>query len=125
MRDDEYPADKAARYGVNVHDTHTVGETNALRESVDHSVTVFWSHPDLVKILRFRLIGASWEFPFWDVSYCYGELKDGSRVLVGLPFRQLPRFGWKKKIVEYAIEDKVHAKNLGMFDPDVLSTLAG
>lgn len=125
MRDDEYPADKAARYGVHVHDTLTLGETKALRESVDHGRRVSWTHPDLAKIIRFRLIGASYEYPYWDVSYVYGEMKDGSRVLVVLPFHRLPRFGWKRKVVEYALEARVHAKRLGMFDDNVVSTVAG
>lgn len=125
MKDHEYPADVAARYGVQVHDTLTVGETRALRESVDHGRTVYWSDPTLRKILRFRIIGACREFPFWDVSYCYGELEDGSRVLVTLPFHQLPQRGWRGKVIEYAKRDNVFAKGLGIFDADVLSTLNG
>lgn len=121
----EDPIDRARRYGVQVHDPLSVDETREMRESVDHGRRVPWTHPDLAKVIRFRLVGASWEFPFWDVSYCYGEMKDGSRVLVALPFHQLPRFGWKKSLVEWAIRDGVHAKRLGMLDESVFSTLAG
>lgn len=126
MQDHEFPAEKAARYGVAVHDTHTVGETNALRESIDHSRRpVEWTDPELARVLRFRLIGANREYPFWDVSYVYGEMRDGSRVRVHVPFRRLPRFGWQRALVQEAIRDGVHAKNLGMLDPNVYSTLAG
>lgn len=125
MQDHEFPSEKAARYGVAVHDTHTIGETNALRESVDHSRLVDWTNPDLARVLRFRIIGANYEYPYWDVSYVYGEMKDGTRVRVHVPFRRLPRFGWKRALVQEAIRDGVHAKRLGMLDESVYSTLAG
>jgi hypothetical protein len=122
---DEHPMDYAARYGVNLWDTHTVAETAALRESIDRSLVVDWADPRLAKILRLRLIGASREFPFWDVSYVYGELRDGRRVRVTLPVHQLPRYGWQGKLIALAREEGVYAKGLGLFDPDVVSTLAG
>lgn len=120
----EHPMDQAARYGVNLWDVNSVEATTELRESVDHSIVVDWNDPDLVKVLRLRLIGCSYEYPFWDVSYCYGELRDGTRVRVNLPEWHLNR-NWRRHLVELAKRDHVYAKGLGLLDADVVSTLAG
>lgn len=120
----EHPMDQAARYGVNLWDTYTVEETTALRESVDHGHVVDWTDPELKRVIRFRLIGCSYEYPFWDVSYAYGELRDGTRVRVAFPFGQLKR-EWKRDLIEQAKRDRVYAKGLGLLDPNVVSTLAG
>lgn len=121
-RTDQYPSDIAARYGVSVHDTRSIGQIAALRESVDHSRVVDWADPELKRVLRFRLVGCSREFPFWDVSYVYGELKDGTRVRVQLPFHQLSA-KWKENLLKHAVRDGVYAKRLGFFDPNVFSTV--
>lgn len=84
--------------------------------------TVDWDDPQLEKIIRFRLV-SDIEFPFWDVSYCMGRLRDGTKVEVRLPFSQLPKRGWKKAVVEHAEKDKVFAKKLGFFNPGVVSAL--
>jgi hypothetical protein len=82
--------------------------------------TVDWTDPELKKITRLRLVSDP-SFPFWDVSYCWGELKTGERVRVNTPFFQLPKKQMRRHIVEAAKRDGVHAKNLGIFD--ALSTL--
>lgn len=78
--------------------------------------------PKLTKVTRLRLLSDP-GFPFWDVSYCYGELKDGSAVRVSLPFHQLPKGKGRLNgaIIEAAKADGVYAKRLGIFD--VISTL--
>jgi hypothetical protein len=124
MNDHTDPMQKAQQYGVSLWDTHSVEDTAALRESVDHSVTVDWTDRELRRVLRFRLIGCSREYPFWDVSYCYGELRDGTRVRVQLPFGQLKRT-WQSDLLEHAKRAGVYAKALGFFDADVYSTLHG
>jgi len=82
--------------------------------------TVDWTEPGLV-ITRLRLLGDP-DHPFLDVSYCHGLL-DGNHVDVQLPFNNLPKRGFKKAIVDYAIKSKVYAKKLGILNPTVISIL--
>ena len=77
--------------------------------------TVDWTDKRLAKITRLRLLSDP-GYPAWDVSYCYGQLRDGSNVHVDLPFRQLPKRGVVAAILKYAKRDKVYAKGLGIFD---------
>lgn len=51
---------------------------------------VQWNHPDLKRIVRLRLLSDP-GYPQWDISYCYGLMKDGSHVRVQLPMLNLPR----------------------------------
>ena len=81
---------------------------------------VDWTDPSLKRIVRLRLLSDP-GYPAWDVSYCVGELQDGTPVRVQLPFSQLPRKGMRGAIVEYAKKDGIHAGRLGVFD--ALSTL--
>jgi hypothetical protein len=83
--------------------------------------TVYWTDPDLKRITRLRLLSDR-DFPFWDVSYCYGEMKDGRQVSVSLPFAQLPKRSYKTTIVQHAQREGVYAKGLGIFD--ALSTFS-
>ena len=102
------------------------GETNGLGEfakgyhDVDRSLNVYWDDPRLGKITRLRLLSDP-GFPYWDVSYCHGELKDGTPCTVTVPFDQLPKRGMGRAIVSFAKQDGIHAKNLGVFD--AISTL--
>lgn len=79
---------------------------------------VDWREKGL-RVTRLRLLSDP-GYPFWDVSYCYGEIRhaDGSvePVRVNLGFRELPRRRWKTAIVDAAKRDGVHAKRLGIFD---------
>ena len=86
------------------------------------SQTVYWADPNLAKVTRLRLLSDP-GFPMWDVSYCYGELKDGTAVRVSLPFHQLPKGRGRVNgaIIAAAKRDGVFAKRLGIFD--VVSTL--
>jgi hypothetical protein len=77
--------------------------------------TVDWTDKRLAKITRLRLLSDP-GFPFWDVSYCYGQLRDGTNVHVDLPFSQLPKRDMKAWIIKYAKKDGVYAKGLGIFD---------
>lgn len=88
----------------------------------DGHLSVAWNDPALAKITRLRLL-SDWDFPFWDVSYCYGVLRDGRSCRVQLPFHQLRKAKWKTELVEWATRDGVYAKGLGLFDPDTISTL--
>lgn len=97
----------SARDLVNEEYHNTV--TANIRGSVD------WSSPELERVVRFRLLGDP-GFPFLDVSYCHGKMRDGRYVRVELPFDQLPKAKWKTELVRHAQRDGVNAKRLGMFD---------
>jgi hypothetical protein len=116
--------DRARSYGVRMDESLDSAGIAELMESVDHSETVQWNDPQLARVLRLRLIGCCREYPFWDVSYCYGELRDGSRVRVMLPEHQLNR-QWKSHLIQLAKRDGVFAKGLGILDEDVVSRLYG
>lgn len=82
----------------------------------DYPHGVHWNHKGL-KVTRLRLLSDPY-CPFWDVSYCDGEL-DGKHVTVILPFSQLLRRKDKSlsaQIIEYAKQDGVYAKGLGILD---------
>lgn len=76
---------------------------------------VKWNDPSLNLITRLRLV-SDWGFPCWDVSYCHGELHDGTIVRVHLPFYQLEKRNIKSQIINYAKRDNVYAKGLGVFN---------
>lgn len=116
--------DRARSYGVRMDESLDSAGIAALRESVNHSVTVTWNDPRLARVLRLRLIGCSREYPFWDVSYCYGELTDGTRCRVYLPETRLGR-NWKAHLITLAKQDRVYAKGLRILDEDVVSRLHG
>lgn len=108
--------------------THSYpGETNSLPDgrayhAVDRSLTVDWSDPRLARITRLRLLSDP-GFPAWDVSYCHGELTDGTACTVSVPFSQLPKGkgAISGAIIAAAKADGVYAKGLGIFD--AISTL--
>jgi hypothetical protein len=116
--------DRARSYGVRMDESLDSAGIAELMESVDHRETVQWNDHELARVLRLRLIGCSREYPFWDVSYCYGELRSGKRVRVELPTYQLNR-QWKAHLIELAKRDRVFAKGLGILDEDVVSRLHG
>lgn len=105
-----------------------VKETNGLinpdryHAEVTHQITetVSWADKRLAKIVRLRLVSDP-GFPVWDVSYCHGQLKDGSYVNVDIGFSQIPKKGMRRYIVERAKEENVYARGLGVFD--AISTL--
>jgi hypothetical protein len=48
-----------------------------------------WTDPQLKRVTRLRLLGDP-GLPFLDISYAYGETKDGKPCRVQFPFSQLP-----------------------------------
>ena len=102
-------------------DRPSIGESNGLPEGSGQAYhdqwsgarTVDWSEPHL-RVTRLRLLSDP-GLPFWDVSYCHGVLAhSGEHVRVDLPFAQLPKRGWRRAIVQYAIHDKIYAHGLGI-----------
>jgi hypothetical protein len=105
-------------------DTYGAKEVNRLSNGADYhsefreARTVMWTEPGL-RITRLRLLSDP-GYPHWDVSYCHGEVR-GEKVHVALPFSDLPKRRMLAAIVQYAIEDNVNAKRMGVFD--AISTL--
>ena len=74
-----------------------------------------WTDPQLDKVTLLDLT-LDITSNAWLVTQCEGQLKDGTRVMVKLPFWRLPRYGLRRMITRYAKEDGVYAKGLGIFD---------
>lgn len=102
---------RLASYGVN--------ETNNIAlAAYDHTAItddIQLGDDRLVKIDRLRLLTER-GYPFYDVSYCYGTLRDGSHVRVYLGDTRLPRKGTKGYLIQLAKEAGVYAKGLGLLD---------
>jgi hypothetical protein len=96
------------------------GQQQELLDMLDGQVE--WNDPTLARITRLRLLSDP-GFPYWDVSYCYGVLKDGTNVRVGLPFHQLRKAKMKADIIEAAKRDGVYAKGIGILDDSIISKL--
>lgn len=108
-------------YGV-LESNGITDEVRATRDAIDHQAPVWLDDPQLAKVTRLRLVSDP-GFPFWDVSYVYGELKDGTEVRVNLPESQFPKRGLKGAIISMARDAGVYAKGLGLLDDDVISKL--
>lgn len=104
-------------------ETNTINEAiKATREAIDHQEPVHLTDPRLAKVTRLRLITDP-GFPMWDLSYCYGELKDGTPVYVQLPWHQFSRRGLKNDLIQMCRESGLYAKGLGLLDDSVISLL--
>jgi hypothetical protein len=93
--------------------------------------TVDLSDPELIRIDRIRLLTDP-GLPFYDLSYCWGTMKDGRHVRVDLGRYQFARPRGAKKgahvslrgqLVDCAKRAGRHAKRLGMLDDDTISIL--
>lgn len=116
--------DRARSYGVRMNESLDSEQIAALHK-VERNETVYWTDERLARVTRLRLIGYNrFEYPRWDISYCYGELKDGTPVRVQVPFSNLRR-NWAADIIAFARQDGVYAKGLGILDNDVVSRLYG
>lgn len=111
------------RYGVD--ETNPVGDIyHYLDQLTDERVAL--SNPRLVRIERLRLIGWSYEYRAWDVSYCYGRLANGDLVRVDLGDYRLVcnrKQGYHGELIRLCKQAGRFGKALGIFD--AVSTLAG
>jgi hypothetical protein len=96
--------------------------TIAAREAIDHGASVWFGDDNLAKITRLRLLSDP-GLPWWDMSYCYGELKDGTPVRVTLPTWNFGKHTLKRDLIAMGKEHGVYVKGLGMLDDAVISTL--
>lgn len=93
-------------------------EIRATRGAIQETVDL--TDPRLAKITRLRLVTDP-GFPLYDLSYCYGELRDGTPVRVQLPEYQFPKRNLTGALIAMAKANKVYAKGLGLLDPSVIS----
>jgi hypothetical protein len=92
-----------------------------IREQLRGSVEL--TDDRLRRIVRLRLVSDP-GFPLWDLSYCYGELKDGTWVRVILPWHQFSRKFLRRDLVAMCKEVGIYGKGIGILDDSVISTLA-
>jgi hypothetical protein len=95
-------------------------EVRAIRDSIVGEVDL--DDSNLVRITRLRLVSDP-GFPLWDLSYCYGQLRNGDHVRVHLPQHQFSKKFLKREIIAMCREAHVYAKGLGLLDDEVLSKL--
>jgi hypothetical protein len=110
--------DLAVRYGVN--------ETNPLWASeVTHkTIEVHCSlgDPRLERITRLRLLTEP-GYPYFDISYVYGVLKDGRHCRIDGAPMHLGRKTLKRDLIAWAKEEGAYAKGLGLLDDSNWSIL--
>lgn len=100
-------------------------EVNGLEDptayhQVERKMTVDFADKRLARITRLRLIGER-GYPRWDVSYCHGDLEDGTPVRVQLPEYSFPKKGLKGALIKMCREHKVYGMKLGIYE--AISTL--
>lgn len=105
-------------------------ETNSLPDGYHEDVTakldgyVMLDDPELARIVRLRLVTDP-GFPFFDLSYCHGQLKDGTYVRVELDRYQFSKRNLNRELIDMCKRAGVYGKALGLFDPEVVSKLYG
>ena len=107
----ERSAHLAMTYGVN--ETSPLWTSEVTHETLQDEV--YLDDPRLERIARLRLLGEG-GYPFWDISYCYGVLKDGTHVRVHLDEHRISRRNAKGDLIAMARRAGVNAKRLGLLD---------
>jgi len=97
-------------------------EWQRVREEIDHKNPVDLTDPRLARITRLRLVSDP-GFPYYDLSYCYGELNDGTPCRVDLPMYSFSKRYLKRDLVAMCKAAKVYGKALGILDDSVISLL--
>lgn len=100
-------------------------ETNSLiGEHPCHSLQGSATLGEVAKVTRLRLLTER-GYPFMDISYCYGEMADGTPVrIVDLPMH-LSRKAPKADLIAWAKAEGAYAKGLGLLDEGNWSVLYG
>ena len=112
--------DLAVRYGVN--ETNPLWTSEVTHETIEVYTTL--GDPDLARITRLRLLTDP-GCPFFDISYCYGVMKDGrhARIEGGHMPVSLGRRTLKRDLIEWARAEGAYAKGLGLLDDSNWSIL--
>lgn len=105
--------DLAVRYGVQ--ETNPLWASEATHENVDYDEYCTLGDPRLARVVRLRLLTEP-GYPYYDISYCYGQLKDGRYVRLSNAPMSLPRRNTKGALIQWAKEEGAFAKGLGLLD---------
>ena len=106
-------ADRALAYGVD--ETNNIAFAAYNHNDVDYDEYVTLGDPRLKSIDRLRLLTEP-GYPYYDISYCYGTLKDGRHVRISNTPMHLPRRNLKGALIQWAKDEGVYAKGLGLLD---------
>lgn len=94
-------------------------ETNPLIDPTTYHQTrrteVDFSDRRIARITRLRLLSDK-GYPYWDLSYCHGELHDGTPVRINLPVRQFRKKLLRAELLQMCRDEGVFGKKLGLFD---------
>ena len=112
--------DLAVRYGVN--ETNPLWASESTHENVDFSIRCTLGDPRLERITRLRLLTEP-GYPYFDISYVYGVLKDGTHVRIDGAPMHLGRKTIKRDLIEWAKGEGAYAKGLGLLDDSCWSIL--
>lgn len=110
----------AQAYGVQ--ETNPLWMSEATHENVDYDEHVTLGDPRLERIVRLRLLTEP-GYPYFDVSYVYGQLRDGRYVRIADAPMHLRRKAPKADLIAWAREERVNAKALGLLDDSNWSIL--
>ena len=115
--------DRNAFYGVD--ESNPIALSSHSHLTVDYSLgDIQLDNPELVSINRLRLLTDRGS-PLYDISYCYGTMRDGTHVRVNLGVQTLTRRGIKGELIAIAKEAGRFAKGLGLLDEGNWSILRG
>lgn len=110
----------AERYGVD--ETNGITDVAAWQDFIAAAGRSWLGDPKLARITRLRLLTEP-GYPYFDISYCYGELKDGTAVrLDGVPMH-ISRKAPKADLIAWAKSEGAFAKGLGLLDESNWSVL--
>lgn len=105
--------DFRTRYGAS--ETNGLTDPEAEVRRVDRTRIYQLSDKAVTRIVRVRLISDRGN-PLWDLSYCWGELRDGTRVSVDLGRFHFPKHGLSAALVDTARQAGRYAKGIGLLD---------
>lgn len=113
----------AATYGVN--ETNGIEDVSAWQQHLETlEETVSLGDPRLKAVTRLRLLTER-GYPYMDISYCHGVLKDGTNVRIQITCGPLARRAPKAGLIEWAKSEGAFAKGLGLLDEGNWSVLYG
>jgi hypothetical protein len=104
-------------YGV-IESNPITDEVRATREAITETVDL--TDERLARITRLRLVSDPGN-PILDLSYCYGELADGTPVRVRLPESRFSKRWLRADLLAMCRREHVYAKGLGLLDSSVWS----
>lgn len=112
-----------AEYGVN--ETNGIEDPNGWIEHLQTMTeTVRLGDPRLARVTRLRLLTER-GYPYMDISYCHGVLKDGSNVRIQADVNSVSRKSPKAGLIAWAQREGAFAKGLGLLDESNWSVLYG